>query len=169
MKSLLLFRHAKSDWGDPNLQDFDRPLNERGIKSAERMGAWMKDNHIQPEWIVCSPAKRAQESLAGLRKHLDIPDTLVNLEDRVYQADTSTLLDIMARCPEDMDNIMLIGHNPTFDELLIYLCGPKLPLSSKGKLMATATLAQVALPDDWQQLSPNSGKLQQIIRPGEIS
>ena len=168
MKSLLLLRHAKSDRDDSNLQDFDRPLNEQGRKSVERMGTWMKNNHIQPEWITCSPAKRAQETLAGLRKHLDIPDTLINLEDRVYQANINTLLDIMAHCPEDMNNIMLIGHNPAFDELLIYLCGPKLPLSSKGKLMATATLAQVGLPDDWQQIRPNSGKLQQIIRPGEI-
>ena len=168
MKSLLLFRHAKSDWGDPDLKDFDRPLNERGEKSAERMGSWMKKSHIQPEWIVCSSAKRAQQTLQGLRKHLDIPDTLINYEDRLYQADTYTLLDIMAQCPQDMDNIMLIGHNPTFEELLIYLCGSKLPLSPKGKLMATATLAQVNLPDDWQQLAPKCGKLQQITRPGEI-
>ncbi len=169
MKSLLLFRHAKSDWGDPDLKDFDRPLNERGEKSAARMGRWMKENHIQPEWIVCSTAKRAQQTLQCLRKHLDIPDTLIIHEDRIYMADVATLLDIMAQCPEDMDHIMLIGHNPTLDELLYYLCGPNVPLSAKGKLMATATLAQVSLPDDWQQLAPECGKLQQIARPGEIN
>jgi phosphohistidine phosphatase len=168
MKTLLLFRHAKSDWGDAGLPDFERPLNHRGQKAAERMGRWMKEAHIQPEWIVSSPAKRAVETVAGLRKHLDIPDTLVQFDERIYMADVPTLVDVAARCPEDMDNIMLVGHNPGMDDLLTWLCGPDLPRSSKGKLMATATLAQINMPDDWQQLAPNCGKLQQIVRPGEI-
>lgn len=168
MKSLLLFRHAKSDWGDPGLLDFDRPLNERGKKAASRMGRWMKEEHIQPQWIICSPAQRAQETLHGLRKHLDTPDTLVNLDDRLYLADVTTLLEVLAQSPQDMDHIMLVGHNPGLDELLVYLCGPNLPLSSKGKLMATATLAHVCLPEEWQQLPPQCGKLHQIIRPGDI-
>ena len=168
MKTLLLFRHAKSDWGNPGQADFDRPLNERGSKSAKRMGEWMKQQHIQPEWIICSPAQRAQETLSLLRHSISIPDTLVQFDERVYQASLSTLLEIIAQCPEDMDNIMLVGHNPGMDELLTYLCGANLPLSSKGKLMATATLAQISLPDDWQQLKSECGKLQQITRPGEI-
>ncbi len=167
MKTLLLFRHAKSDWAN-DLPDFDRPLNARGQKAAERMGRWMKQAHIQPEWIVSSPARRALETVQGLRQHLDIPDTLVHFDERLYLADVAALLEVAARCPQDMDDIMLMGHNPGMDELLTFLCGPNLPRSKKGKLMATATLAQVSLPDDWQQLTAECGKLQQIIRPGEI-
>ena len=168
MKTLLLFRHAKSDWGNPGMQDFDRPLNERGKKSAKRMGTWMKEAHIQPEWVICSPAVRARETLQNLRKQLDIPDTLVQFDDRLYLADVAKLLEVLSQSPQDMDYIMLVGHNPGLDDLLVYLCGPNLPLSSKGKLMATATLAEVCLPDDRQQLSPQCGKLLRIIRPGEI-
>lgn len=169
MKSLLLFRHAKSDWSDLELKDFDRPLNKRGNKAAVRMGRWMKDKQIRPQWIVCSTARRAQQTLQGLRKHLVIPDTQINFQDRLYLADVATLLALLARCPRDSGPVMMIGHNPGLEELLLYLCGPDLPLSSKGKLMTTATLAQVSLPDDWQQLAPRCGKLQRIIRPGDIA
>ena len=168
MKTLLLFRHAKSDWDDPEQQDFDRPLNERGRKSASHMGQWLKQQHVQPEWIVCSAAQRGMETLALLRESLTIPDTLVQFDDRLYLADLTSLLEILAQCPQDMDQIMLVGHNPGLEELLSYLCGPNLPLSNKGKLMTTATLAQASLPDDWLQLAPQCGKLQQIIRPAEI-
>ncbi len=168
MKALLLFRHAKSDWGHPEQQDFDRPLNNRGKKSACQMGQWMKQQHIQPEWIVCSSAQRARETLALLRESITIPDTLVQFDERLYLADLSRLREVMAQCPQDMGQVMLIGHNPGLNDLLGYLCGPELPFSDKGKLMTTATLAQINLPDDWQQLASQSGKLQQLIRPAEI-
>ena len=168
MKSLLLFRHAKSDWGYPGLRDFDRPLNQRGNQAAVRMGRWMSEDQLQPQWLVCSTAQRAQQTLQGLREHLVIPDARIHHQDRLYLASVTTLLEVMAQCPRDRGTVMLIGHNPGLEDLLHYLCGPGLPLSSKGKLMTTATLAQVHLPDDWQQLAPRCGKLQRIIRPGEI-
>ncbi len=168
MKSLLLFRHAKSDWDNLELKDFDRPLNQRGNKAAMRMGRWMNENDIRPQWIVCSTALRAQQTLQGLREHLAIPDARINHQERLYLASVTTLLEVMAQCPQDGGAVMMIGHNPGLEDLLHYLCGPGLPLSSKGKLMATATLAQAHLPNDWQQLAPRSGKLQRIIRPSEI-
>ncbi len=168
MKSLLLFRHAKSDWDNLELKDFDRPLNQRGDKAAKRMGRWMNENGIRPHWIVCSTAHRVQQTLQGLRGHLVIPDVQINHQDGLYLASVSTLLEVMAQCPRDGGAVMLMGHNPGLEDLLLYLCGPGLPLSDKGKLMATATLAQVHLPNDWQQLAPRCGKLQQITRPSEI-
>ncbi len=168
MKSLLLFRHAKSDWGSPGLKDFDRPLNTRGKQAAEHMGRWLSENQLQPQWLICSTAQRARQTLQGLRQHLAIPDGRINYQDRLYLAAVTTLLEAMAQCPRDGGAVMMIGHNPGLEELLHYLCGPGLPLSSKGKLMTTATLAQVHLPDDWRQLSPCCGTLQRIIRPSEI-
>lgn len=167
MRTLLLLRHAKSDWAN-DLPDFERPLNARGQQAAQRMGCWMREHHIQPEWIVSSPAQRTLETVAGLRQHLDIPDTLVHYDERLYLASAPTLLEVAARCPTDMDNAMLVAHNPGLDDVLLWLCGPDLPRSRKGKLMTTASLAQIQLPEDWQHLTPGCGKLQQIIRPGEI-
>jgi phosphohistidine phosphatase len=169
MRTLLLLRHGKSDWKQQASEDFDRPLNDRGRHAAGRIGRWMKEHHLDPEWVVCSPAARTRETLARLRSHLPIPDTLIDFDDRVYLADLPTLLALLAHCPQDMSNILLVGHNPGMEQLLEYLCGPNLPLSAQGKLMPTATLAQIALPDDWRALAVRSGKVVQIIRPEDLA
>lgn len=169
MRTLLLLRHGKSDWKQQASEDFDRPLNERGRDAADRVGQWMKHHHLPPEWVICSPAARTRETLALLRAHLTVPDTLIDFDDQVYLADLGTLLAVLAHCPQDMNNILVIGHNPGMEELLEYLCGENLPLSAKGKLMPTATLAQIALPDDWRRLAARSGKMIHIIRPDELA
>jgi phosphohistidine phosphatase len=169
MRTLLLLRHAKSDRDQPVIEDFARPLNARGRAAATRMGAWMKEHHLQPEWVICSPAVRTRETLSLLREHLAIPDTLIDFDDRVYLADSATLLGVLARCPEDMNNVLLIGHNPGIEQLLAHLCGEPLPLSATGKLMPTAALAKIALPDDWHTLPLRAGKLSHIIRPEEFA
>ncbi len=168
MKTLLLLRHAKSDLDSATQLDIDRPLSQRGHKSAALIGQWLKQQHIQPEWAVCSPALRVRETMTGLRNNLILPESLIQFDERLYLASLTTLLDVLSQCPDDMDQILLVGHNPGLEELLIYLCGPKLPLSSNGKLMATATLAQINLPDDWRRLTPECGTLRQIIRPSDI-
>lgn len=169
MKTLLLLRHAKSDMGGPDLLDIDRPLNQRGHKSAALIGQWLKQQHIQPEWAVCSPALRVRQTMTGLHDNLNLPESLVQFDERLYLAEPSTLLDVLSQCPDDMDHILLVAHNPGLEELLIYLCGPDLPRTKSGKLMTTATLAHICLPDDWHQLTAGCGKLKQIIRPNEIA
>lgn len=168
MKSLLLLRHAKSDWGSPEQPDIERPLNQRGHQSAALMGTWLMRQHIQPEWAICSTAQRVRETMTDLCSNLSLPESLIQFDQRLYLADLNTLLDSLSQCPNDMDYILLVGHNPGLEQLLIYLCGPNLPRSKSGKLMATATLAHINLPDDWHQLAPECGKLKQIIRPNEI-
>jgi len=168
VKTLLLLRHAKSDLGSPDQLDIDRPLNQRGQKAAVLIGQWLKQQHIQPEWAVCSPALRVRETVAGLHKNINLPESLIQFNERLYLASLTTLLDVLSQCPDDMDQILLVGHNPGVEELLIYLCGPKLPLSSNGKLITTATLAQINLPDDWHRLTPECGTLKQIVRPSDI-
>ena len=168
MRNLFLLRHAKSD-RTQQITDFDRPLNGRGRDAALRIGKWMKRHRIQPEWVICSPALRTRETLDLLRSKLKISDELIDFDKRAYLADVRTLLAILARCPKDMSNILLVGHNPGLEELLDYLCGPNLPISEKGKVMPTAALAQIALPDEWRKLASRTGKLTRIVRPGDIA
>lgn len=169
MRTLLILRHAKSDRAQPGVDDFARPLNSRGRDAAARMGAWMKEHHLQPEWVICSPSVRTRETLTLLRQHLAIPETLIDFDERLYLADVATLLGVLTRCPQDMNNVLLVGHNPGVEQLLVHLCGEALPVSAKGKLMPTAALAQIALPDDWHTLPLRAGKLTQIIRPEEFA
>jgi phosphohistidine phosphatase len=162
-------RHAKSDWKQEGSKDFDRPLNDRGRDAADRVGHWIKKHHLEPEWVICSPAARTRETLALLRVHVPIPDTLIDFDDRLYLAEVPTLLAALARCSQDLNNVLVIGHNPGMEQLLEYLCGPDLPLSAKGKLMPTATLVQIAMPDDWRALAARSGKVTQIARPEDLA
>ena len=168
MKTLLLLRHAKSDWGSPDQLDIDRPLNQRGQTSAVLIGQWLQQQHIQPEWAICSSALRVRETMAGLDKNINLPESLIQFDQSLYLAGLNTLLDNLSQCPDDMDHILLVGHNPGLEELLTYLCGPDLPRTTSGKLMTTATLACINLPDDWHQLAPGCGRLKQIIRPSDI-
>jgi phosphohistidine phosphatase len=169
MRDLLLLRHAKSDRQQLSSGDISRPLNKRGRGAALRVGNWMKRHRIRPQWVICSTALRTRETLDLMRSEVNIADELIAFDKRAYLADVGALLAILARCPEDMNNILVIGHNPGMEQLLDYLCGPKLPLSEKGKLMPAGTLAQVSLPDDWRKLAPGSGKLARIIRPEDIA
>jgi len=169
MRTLFLLRHGKSDWKQEVSADFDRPLNERGRDASDRVGQWMRQHHLQPEWVVCSPSKRTRETLAQLRAYLSVPDTLIDFDDQIYLADIASLLAVLTRSPQDVSNVLLVGHNPGMEQLLIYFCGESPPLSKKGKLMPTASLAQIALPDDWHALAPASGKLVQIIRPEDLA
>jgi len=168
VRTLILLRHAKSDWQHEGLSDIQRPLNSRGHKDALTIGKWMAEHHLTPEWVLCSTAQRTRETLAQLNKSLTIPESLIQFEERLYQASLEQLLQLLDQCPQDLDQILLIGHNPGVEQLLGYLCGNTVPLSSSGKLMSTATLAQVALPDDWKQLPEGCGKLLDIIRPKEL-
>lgn len=167
-RNLYLLRHAKSDWNDQGAEDSERRLNERGRGAAKRIGLWMKQQGIQPKQVICSPAARTRETLELLRNHVKIPDTQISFDDELYLAAVQTLLSILAQCPQEQNDVLLVGHNPGIEELLAYLCGENLPLSKKGKLMPTATLVHVALPGDWHRLAPNSGKLVSIVRPEDL-
>ncbi len=165
MRTLLLMRHAKSDWGAPALSDFDRPLNARGERDAPRMGRWMRQRGLQPGGVIYSPALRVRQTLAGLRRHVEIDESVVQSDKRLYLAPLATLLTVVAESPAGRDPLLLMGHNPGVEDLLIYLCGADLPRTKKGKLMTTASVAQISLPDDWQSLAPESGRLQCLMRP----
>jgi phosphohistidine phosphatase len=167
-RNLYLLRHAKSDWKQPGTEDIDRPLNERGRAAASGLGKWMEQHGLLPKWVICSPAARTRETLDLLRSHLKIPTKLIDFDDKMYLADLGTLLAILGESPQDAKDILLLGHNPGMEELLTHLCGTDVPRSQKDKIMPTATLAKIALPDDWHRLAPLSGKLMSVVRPEDI-
>ena len=168
MRALMLLRHAKSDWSENSIDDFARPLAKRGQSAAKKMGAWMKRHNIIPEHLVCSSAARARETVKILCDEFEMPLTRVSYEDRLYLADVDSLLNVLRDCPQQAKSIMLIGHNPGLEDLLIFLCGEDVPTSANGKLLPTASLAQISLPDKWESLKKRSGQLIDVTRPKEL-
>lgn len=158
MKKLLILRHAKSSWADPDLADFDRPLNERGMLAAPFMGSLMSAEGLVPELIVSSPAERAKHT-AELAKAGGAMDAEILFEDRIYEASPQTLMQVAREVQSSIGSIMIVGHNPGIEGFIRLLTGAP-------EAMPTSALAEIDLEiNDWSEIAPGSGDLIRIIRP----
>lgn len=164
-RELIIMRHAKSDWSG-SLADFDRPLNPRGENDAPRMGAWLRAEGWLPDHVVSSPARRAEQTVKRVCRALAVDPATIRWEPRIYEAGVGTLLAVLAECPV-CERVLLVGHNPGLERLSGYLC-PTLPESPDGKLLTTAAVARIALPDDWRELGDGDGELLRLMRPSGL-
>ncbi len=162
MKTLMLLRHAKSSWGDPNLPDAERPLNERGVRDAPRVGNWMYRQKLKrPCALVCSPAVRTRQTMKLIVGAAGI-QCPARLDERIYQAGVADLLDVIKDAPEACDCLMLIGHNPGMEELLLYL-------TDEHRSMPTAALAIIKLEAaTWRDIAAKTNRLAHFIKPRDI-
>ncbi|ADE14277.1 Phosphoglycerate mutase [Nitrosococcus halophilus Nc 4] len=168
-RQLLILRHAKSAWDTGSPSDFKRPLAKRGIRDAPRLGYWMKTHDLNPGYVVSSPALRAKQTTYMVARELNIPENKIHWDERIYEAEVPLLLRVISDCPTSIDTVLLVGHNPGLENLLIFLCGEKLTRpAAEGKRFPTAALAQLKLPDDWSYLEAQAGQLLSLIRPKDI-
>lgn len=162
MKTLYLLRHAKSSWDDLGLKDFDRPLNKRGLKVAPRLGAYMRKEKIRPDIILSSPALRAKQTITLVCERAGL-SSLINFDERMYEASAQRLFEIVAGFKEGINSAMMVGHNPGFEELLTALTG-------ESHRMPTAALACIHLRlGKWSELTAGAGQLVWLIRAKELS
>ena len=123
MKNLFLIRHAKSSWDDTSLNDFERPLNNRGHKSAPFMGRLLCDTGVQPDFWLSSPAKRAMTTAEYFARAFKVPATDVVYNINIYHASVVELLTVIRAIPEAKKNVFMFGHNPGFTDCANYLTG----------------------------------------------
>lgn len=160
MKTLYILRHAKSSWDNPNLADFDRSLNERGLESAPLIGAIIGKNKFQPDLILSSPARRAKQT-AELVKEAGKIDAEIQFDERIYEASPQRLLQVISEIKTDSESAMLVGHNPGLEGLIRFLTGA-------NQTMPTAALAVVDLHvQNWEETNAGCGNLRTLIRPNE--
>ena len=161
MKTLLLLRHAKSSWATATTADFNRSLNERGIRTAPVIGKLLKDDNLTPDLIICSPARRTRQTL-----ELVIEATGWEIETRfdsdIYEASTGALLEILSGVDDGIESILMIGHNPGLEDLIRNLTG-------EIYSFPTAGLAKISLAvESWENIVSSCGKLEMLIKPKEI-
>jgi len=162
MKTLLLLRHAKSSWKDAGLQDFDRPLNERGKKAAEMMGRFIKNKQVAPDLLLSSPAIRARETIEIVIETAKLKSEL-RYDERIYEASPLRLLEVVSQIEEERKIVVLVGHNPGMEELL------KL-LTDCVEHMATGTLAKIDFKAaGWDDVLNEKGGLDWIVSPKELA
>jgi len=161
MKTLLLLRHAKSSWDEPAMDDHDRPLNKRGKQDAPRAGQWLAKEGLLPELIYSSTAKRARATVELAVEASNYQGDVLYSHD-LYAATPSACLAALAGLADKYQRVMLVGHNPGLEELLLQLTG-------ELQLLPTAALAQISLPiQKWGELNSGTrGKLLSVWRPKE--
>ncbi len=167
MKRLYILRHAKSSWAQPGLGDIDRPLNTRGKRQLEVLSPWFEQQPCTPCQILCSPAVRTRETLDGIIKAAgDAPTEFI---DRMYNGTVDNYLEVL--WPQTADNLILIGHNPTCDELARFLTNPSSPAAEllMARHFGTANVAVLEYTrDNWSELSESSCSLIDFIRPKDL-
>ncbi|MDT4898298.1 MAG: phosphohistidine phosphatase [Acidobacteriota bacterium] len=162
MKKLLLLRHAKSSWEDTSLPDFERPLNERGMRAAPLIGKFMREQKIRPDLIICSPAKRARETIALVLEAAGI-ETELCYDERIYEATVARLVEIISQIEDDKREVLLVGHNPGFENLLE-------GLTSQTERMPTAALARIILnSENWSDAAAKGGRLERLTKAKELA
>ncbi len=171
MKILGIFRHAKSDWTDARLRDFDRPLNQRGRVGAGVMGKHIMEHGVGWRYILASPAVRVTQTieLAGEAAGETPP---VTWDRRIYLASSAALIDVLREQEADPRSILLVGHNPGLEDLIFDL----VPDDGSSPLrdvvedkFPTAAYAVVELDiEHWSDLREGCGRLTHLVRPRDL-
>lgn len=171
MKRLTLLRHAKSGWDDPVARDFDRPLNRRGKLASEVIGRWLHDQGITFDLIVGSPAVRVIETIEHVA--IGYGETMAPVWDkRAYLASSSALLEIIHDTADDCENILLVGHNPGLEDLVLMLVPDEAGDDARDAVeekYPTASLAEIDFEvAHWRDVKAGLGKLVYFKRPRDI-
>lgn len=161
MKTLLLLRHAKSNWDDPSLRDFDRPLAARGKRDAPRIGKALRKRGPLPNLILSSPAARAKATIEAVMKAAKL-DGEPQFGEAIYGASSSELMKLIRRLADGSFCALLVGHNPGFEDLLERLTG-------SDERMPTAALACIEFQiDHWEDVEDGKGQLAWLLTPKQL-
>jgi len=159
MKTLYLLRHAKSSWDDPELSDFDRPLNNRGLKDAPRMGKRLKEKRVTPDIMITSPAERALATCKEIARVLGFAEEKIITDRRLYHANEDQILKVIKELkdsPRDSEEIvMLFGHNPGLTEFANSLLNETI-----DNIPTTGVVAATLNVNKWQEVRFGCGVME---------
>jgi len=169
MKQLLLLRHAKSSWDDPDLDDFDRPLAQRGLKAAQLIGRELAARDWLPDQVLVSSALRTRDTWRLVAAELPAHPRVVFAE-ALYEASAADILSQIRLVEPSSGCLAVVGHNPGLEDLAKQLTGPGSETKARRRLeekFPTAALARFVFDGDWSGLS--SGRLTHCLRPKDLS
>jgi phosphohistidine phosphatase len=162
---LYLLRHAKSSWDEPGLADHDRPLAKRGRRAAKALAGYLREQEIAPELVLCSTARRARETFERIETALGAP--AVRHERELYGASPGGLLERLRSVPDGVASVMVIGHNPTLEELALDLARPSPARRELEAKFPTGALATLEFPGTWRGL--DEAELVTFVRPRDLN
>ena len=164
---LFLVRHAKSSWDDPDLLDHDRPLARRGEKACERLAVHLREQRIAPELVLCSSSTRTRQTLDRIASGFgETPE--IRIEDELYGASASALLERVASVPGATSSVMVVAHNPGLEELALSLARPGALRDELKVKFPTGALAALAFETGWNALGPEGAELTAFVTPRRL-
>jgi phosphohistidine phosphatase len=171
MRRILLLRHAKSSWAEPGASDHERPLNRRGQEAARRIGAYLGRHQLAPECVLCSTAARARETWLLAAPEIPAPPPPA-FEDRLYNAASDTILQVLRQASSGTKSLLVVGHNPGLHELCTLLIASG-DLDDRERLrekLPTGGLVVIDFPiEDWSKLHAHSGRLERFVVPRTLA
>jgi phosphohistidine phosphatase len=167
MRTLHLLRHAKSSWDDESLSDHERPLSPRGIRDAKRIAKHLGTLGAPPEVVLCSSAVRTRQTLDLVKPSLG--DASIDVEDGLYGASADALLERIHGIPESAGSVLVIGHNPGLEDLVLLLAAPGQLRAEVIAKFPTGALATLALGSQtWNDVRQGSADLVGYVTPRSL-
>ena len=168
MLRLLLLRHAKAAWPSGTL-DLDRPLAGRGQEAAALMGRYLKDERLEPDLAIVSAARRTQETWERVQPFLG--EVEMRQDGRIYEAPVGRLLEVVRDVEPEIRTLLMIGHNPGFEDLAALLAGEgdRDGMVRLGQKYPTAALAVIRFPQEsWAGIRRGTGCLERFVTPKSL-
>ncbi|MCX4785132.1 MULTISPECIES: SixA phosphatase family protein [unclassified Streptomyces] len=162
---LIVLRHAKSAWPE-GVPDHERPLAGRGRRDAPAAGRWLYEAQCVPDLVICSTARRTRQTWDLVAAELGAAPEVV-FEPRVYEASASALVSVVRDVPERRRTVLLIGHQPGVQDMVLSLAGDgdDEALTRARVKYPTAAVAVLMLPGTWARLAPGTATLTDFAVP----
>ncbi len=170
-KELFLWRHAKSSWDQPELDDHERPLTQRGRDSAAVMARVMREQAYVPDLIWCSTSARTRQSLLIWQADFGVQTIPSQMDHSIYHASAHALRARIRQAPDDVGSLMIIGHNPGLETLALQLCAQLDSVDARRmrQKFPTAALAFIKFSiTSWSELEAGTGALESFLCPRDF-
>jgi len=169
LKTLFVMRHAKAERDSASGRDFDRPLAKSGWHDAEAVGRELGSRAVRPELVLASPARRAAETVTAFAQGFGKLDQ--QYERGIYNAPTDRLIEIVRNADDGTTRLLIVGHNPGFQDLLVRLAGDE-PSELVDQIVdgfPTSAIAAVEVPiERWSDIHERSGRIVDLLLPRDL-
>lgn len=163
MKTLYIVRHAKSSWESPDSDDLSRPIIENGIKKTRKVIDFLLKENVKVDMIVSSHAKRALETAYLFAKAFNFLPSDIVVHDNIYESDEEGIMNEVYALPNDKDNVMIIGHNPTFTQFA------NLFLDKKIDFLPTSSVVSISFDTgQWEKIESSTKSVNFVAFPKKI-